>query len=70
MKKTLFIALALSAVISSHLFAQSTPLHEAAESGNVAELTRLIEAGADVNAQNKFGMTPLHAVIPFPLNNS
>ena len=38
-----------------------TPLHRAAGWGrNLAAITALIELGADVNARNKWGRTPLH----------
>ena len=41
-------------------FADGTPLHYAAANGHkeIAEL--LIEKGADLNAKNVVGMTPLH----------
>ncbi|XP_055310888.1 26S proteasome non-ATPase regulatory subunit 10-like [Sitodiplosis mosellana] len=35
-------------------------LHIAAENGNLADVKKLIEKGADVNATNDFGRTPLH----------
>ena len=41
----------------------TTPLMTAAEAGNLAEVKRLIAAGADVNAQNIHYMTPLNAAI-------
>jgi len=37
-----------------------TPLHRAAEAGNVALAEALLEGGADVNSRDCFGMTPLH----------
>ncbi|HTQ36052.1 MAG TPA: ankyrin repeat domain-containing protein [Steroidobacteraceae bacterium] len=37
----------------------TTPLHWAVYHGNVAEVKRLIAAGADVNARNDYGSTPL-----------
>ena len=37
-----------------------TELHIAAGQGDADLVQRLIEAGADVNAQDRFGFTPLH----------
>ena len=37
-----------------------TPLHRAAEAGNVALAEALLESRADVNSRDCFGMTPLH----------
>lgn len=37
-----------------------TPLHAAVDEGTVAEVVALLEAGADVDAVNKYGETPLH----------
>jgi Ankyrin repeats (3 copies) len=36
-------------------------LRDAASQGDLAEVERLLKAGADVNAKNKNGWTPLHA---------
>lgn len=41
----------------------ATPLHLAANKGNVEAIELLIDAGADVNAANKRGRTPIHALI-------
>lgn len=38
----------------------STSLHEACRSGNIRAARRLLDAGADVNADDKNGWTPLH----------
>ena len=35
-------------------------LHKAAREGNLAELTRLLTAGQDVNVRDKLSRTPLH----------
>ncbi|MGI9338923.1 MAG: ankyrin repeat domain-containing protein [Gammaproteobacteria bacterium] len=42
------------------IFGGKTLLHKAAEDGDVAEVKRLIGGGADVNAKDKDGWTPLH----------
>ncbi|MBP7635388.1 ankyrin repeat domain-containing protein [Candidatus Ozemobacteraceae bacterium] len=39
---------------------QATPLHFAAQSGNVSIVRALLNAGADVNARNPQNITPLH----------
>lgn len=41
---------------------QETPLHMAARRGNVNFAATLIRNGADVNARNEYGGTPLHSV--------
>ena len=38
----------------------SYPLHDASAAGDIAEVKRLLDAGADVNAKDKYGETPLH----------
>lgn len=37
-----------------------TPLHAAAASGNIECMRTLIKAGADIEAKNAYGNTPLH----------
>ena len=37
----------------------TTPLHEAAHVDDIQAMTRLIAAGADVKAANRYGVTPL-----------
>lgn len=37
-----------------------TPLHAAAASGNIECVHTLINAGADIEAKNVYGNTPLH----------
>jgi ankyrin repeat protein len=38
----------------------NTPLHDASRRGNIDEMKLLIDAGADVNAKDKYEWTPLH----------
>lgn len=38
----------------------NTALHVAIQTGDTTTAMRLIDAGADVNAKNKFGETPMH----------
>lgn len=42
---------------------EATPLHWAANKGHVEAIELLIDSGANVNAQNKRGRTPIHALI-------
>jgi ankyrin repeat protein len=47
-------------LLASNLFAAGeTALHNAAAEGNVAEVRRLLDAGADIEARDKYGYTPL-----------
>ncbi len=43
-----------------------TPLHWAAQHGHVEVVQTLIDNGADVNAQDVFGRTPLHLAVGHP----
>ena len=43
----------------------NTPLHKAAWKGDEAKVIALIGGGADVNATNKSGSTPLHSALYF-----
>jgi predicted component of type VI protein secretion system len=36
-------------------------IHEAVETGNIEAVKQAIAGGADVNAKNKYALTPLHA---------
>lgn len=46
---------------------ERTALHDAALGGRLASVQVLLEAGADVNAINKFGRTPLYLTLSPPL---
>ena len=46
--------------------AVDTPLHKAAEAGDVEKVRRLIAEGADVNAKGRDGGAPLHAAADEP----
>lgn len=48
------------ALVTARDTAGSTPLHHAAGFGAIDTMTRLVDAGADVNARNRRGSTPLH----------
>ncbi len=53
----LFVGVAIL-VLGGAVFAES--LHDAVASGDLAEVKRLINKGADVNAEDSMGLTPLH----------
>lgn len=42
---------------------ESTPLHWASNKGNIEAIEMLLDAGANINAQNRRGRTPLHSLI-------
>ncbi|MGI9337731.1 MAG: ankyrin repeat domain-containing protein [Gammaproteobacteria bacterium] len=62
-----FIVVAILAglfvIIGGAAFADdgSTPLHQAAEDGNITEVKRLIAGGVDIEAKTNTGYTPLLA---------
>ena len=47
-------------VHSQDFLDQATPLHLASRQGHVEAVRVLLKLGADVKAQNKYGLTPLH----------
>ncbi len=48
------------AIILLSGYALAAPFHEAAKEGNLTEVKRLIEEGADLNVIDEYGSTPLH----------
>lgn len=42
---------------------QSTPLHVAAVRGDVAAITSLLDAGADIQSRGEYGYSPLHEAV-------
>jgi ankyrin repeat protein len=59
-RSTLLAAVTTTAACSSFWQVPSMPLHEAAWKGNIAAIRQLVEAGADVNAQDDMGATALY----------
>jgi ankyrin repeat protein len=53
----------VNARASGTLYGGQTPLHRAAESGSLANVTRLLEARADVSAKDDSEHTVLHSVV-------
>ena len=54
------LGLAAAAAMLAACAAQTPPLVEAAQTGDVALLNQLLDAGANPNAGNDVGYTPLH----------
>ncbi len=59
MKPAIVIACLLSLTQALAAQTQTTPLHQAVLTGDHAAAQRLIRSGADVNAANRYGVTPL-----------
>ena len=61
---TLLVALAEAALAGAAAEERaSTPLHQAARSGRAVEVRILLGQGADINARDKSGATPLIAAL-------
>ncbi|MBI5327091.1 MAG: ankyrin repeat domain-containing protein [Deltaproteobacteria bacterium] len=60
LRRAMFLCISTIAVVYLSGCATVSPLHEAAKSGSLAEVERLIKEGADVNAKNESARTPLH----------
>jgi ankyrin repeat protein/outer membrane protein assembly factor BamB len=60
MKKTLLsITLIMAVFLSAYAQSDNLPLFKAAKTNDVAKLTELIKAGADVNSKSEYGATAL-----------
>ena len=55
-----FILLFILLLIPTAASGERTALHEAAAASQADEVTRLLKAGADVEARDRFGQTALH----------
>ncbi len=55
----LMVCLCIS-IATLYGYSSGADLHEVAANGDLAAVKRLIEQGADVNARNEDGWTPLH----------
>ena len=61
--KHTLLTLAVSSLLTTTAFAD--PIHDAAMNGDIAGVTTELHKGADVNAKNKDGETPLDYAIEF-----
>lgn len=67
--RTAILALLVGLVLGTPAWSQGrtrTPLHWAAQHGHVEVVQTLIDNGADVNARDVFGRTPLHLAVGHP----
>jgi ankyrin repeat protein len=56
---TFLVVVGTAGIASAQRPDGTTPLHDAAHRDDVAAMTRLVSAGADVKAPNRYGVTPL-----------
>jgi uncharacterized protein len=57
MQRTLWVSLLVGALVAADCMAAE--IHDAARAGDGAKVTQLLDQGADVNARDETGMTPL-----------
>lgn len=60
MKRISLIALALLFIMMFSIQVHAGELHDAVKNGDIVKVRQLLERGADVNARNENGTTPLH----------
>jgi len=60
MKRISLAALALVFIMMPSIQASAGELHDAAKNGDILKVRQLLEQGANVNAPDNFGTTPLH----------
>ena len=61
MKKQIVIAVVLGVLLAASTYAQTTGFFELVKTGTPQQLQAAIDQGADVNARNSSGVTPLMA---------
>ena len=60
MKHLLFTTIAAVLLVGCWESTPGISIHEAAEKGDIKAVKQHLTAGTDVNAKNKYGVTPLH----------
>lgn len=63
MKPFSCLAALIAACLTWPVPAMAAPIHEAARKGDVAKVRQLLEAGADINAQDQYEGTPLNIAV-------
>jgi uncharacterized protein len=69
MKKRTIVAVVLAVLMTALGYAQATDFFALVKSGSPQDVQAAIDNGANVNARDKYGATPLMAVVEDPLVN-